>query len=158
MGWWGIMICEIHLGARRAAINGPQVILDKVHHLSMCWKGTSGQAQLGIMDRLECIGWEPWPRGWAGGGTQRPGLLSHFPPTGFAHSAQSRLPRCLPGSSLLCDSRDEEANPVLPLPSLELGTVVERHIVGGSLCSREADPDVSYLRGSVPLPSTARSV
>ena len=150
------MICEIHLGARRAAVNGPQVILDKVHHLSMCWKGTSGQEQLGIMDRLECVGWEPRPRGWAGGGPKGQACCHIFLPLALLTALS--LPRCLPGSSLLCDSRDEEANPVLPLPSLELGTVVERHIVGGSLCSREADPDVSCLRGSVPLPSTARSV
>lgn len=75
--------------------------------------------------------------GQAGG--PEPGPLSHFLPMGGR-----ALPTALRDVSFaLCGMWDKAAKPHLPLPSQVLGTVIEGHLVGGSPCSREADPALS---------------
>lgn len=121
------------------AIHGPQVILDKVHHLGFCmrWKGDVKSGPTGTGDRLEC-------RGWVGAVAPRLGRRGARSQARCPISLPRALPTALRDVSFaLCGMWDKAAKPHLPLPSQVLGTVIEGHLVGGSPCSREADPALS---------------
>lgn len=128
------------------AMHGPQVILDQVHHLSLCWKGDCQvRGNQGSWTGWRAgVGWEQRPQGWAGGGPEvfLPRLCSQ--PLATSHSLLTR------GAPSFVAAGMKKQSQTFPCPDRVLGTVVERHLVGGPLCSKEADPvcPVSHSEGS----------